>query len=489
MNLRTFVMVVGLAVAVPGGVGLDAWAMQSPPAVEPAVDAAGEPAPGVGATRPEADDPAAPDSFLRPFMPDYLKGQRLLTLEYWQWLTILVLILLGLAIDLLVRLWIRLLIVRLFRRQGVVTEDKNLGRVGRPIGLLAAAIFWIFTLPTVGLVGQPELVLSIAVQVIAVLAGMWAAWRITDVIAEAMVEKAAATDSKFDDVLVPLVRKTLKIFIVVIGVIYVADALKFEIGPLLAGLGIGGLAFGLAAKDTIENFFGSVAVLLDRPFSVGDWVKIDNTEGIVEEVGFRSTRVRTFYNSLVTVPNATLVRAVVDNYGLRKYRRWSTHIGVQYDTPPEKLIAFTEGIREIIRSHPYTRKDYFQVYMHEFGASSLNLLIYVFWEVDDWSMELRERQRLFVDIVRLADRLGVQFAFPTQTIHLYQEDRGREPEPRPAPKADTETSAAKTGIRQVHQLLADQPWRGQPPGPVEFKAGPTALEEDPGPIEDRTAGG
>ena len=189
----------------------------------------------------------------------------------------------------------------------------------------------------------------------------------------------------------------------------------------IAGLGIVGLAISLAAQDSVRNLFGSITVLFDKPFAVGDWVKVGDVEGTVEEVGFRSTRIRTFYNSQITYPNSNLINASVDNMGRRKYRRWSTHVGVQYDTPPEKLVAFTEGIRELIRTHPYTRKDYYQVWMHQWSDSSMDVLLYVFFEVPDWNTELRERDRLFVDIVRLADRLGVEFAFPTRTVHLYQE--------------------------------------------------------------------
>ena len=159
-------------------------------------------------------------------------------------------------------------------------------------------------------------------------------------------------------------------------------------------------------------------MLVDRPFQIGDWVKIGNAEGTVEEIGFRSTRIRTFYNSRITVPNSNLVNASVDNLGARQYRRISCKIGVQYDTSPEKIDAFCEGIREIVRRHPYTRKDYYNVYFNEFADSSLNILLYVFHECPDWTTELRERHRLFVDIVRLAHRLGVEFAFPTQTLHV-----------------------------------------------------------------------
>ena len=289
------------------------------------------------------------------------------------------------------------------------------------------------------------------------------------------------TDTKFDDVLVPLVRKGLKLAVLAVGLVYAAKAMNVDLLPLLTGLGIGSLAFAFAAKDTIENFFGSIAVILDRPFEVGDWVAIGDVEGTVEELGFRSTRVRTFYNSQLTVPNATLVRATVDNYGRRQYRRWKTHLGVQYDTTPEQLVAFTEGIRELVRTHPFTRKDYYQVWMHGWSASSMDVLLYVFFEVPDWNTELRERERLFLDIVRLADRLGVAFAFPTQTVHLHQAD-GAAPAERAAPPTSmTDRRSMVAGIRAAQELIAGQPWRDQKPGPQTYgQVGPTALMDEAG---------
>lgn len=447
-------------------------------------------------------DILVPADRLRVRLPAYWK-QHLLSLEYWQWVGLFVVIFLGFVIDLLTRVVLRVFVARKIRKQGGVAEPEQLNQSLRPFGLLAAAIGWIILLRLLDLPTLAATILIGAAQVFAVLAGVFTAWRLVDLLCAYFAARASRSRTRFDDVLIPLIRRALKVFIVVIGVIYIAGALEVldDIWPLLASLGLGSIAFAFAAKDTIENFFGSIAVLLDRPFHVGDWVVIDDHEGIVEQIGFRSTRIRTFYNSLVTVPNANLVRAVVDNYGARKYRRWSTHVGVQYDTPPDKLIAFAEGIREIIRTHPYTRKDYFQVRVHEFAASSLNILLYVFWEVADWSMELRERERLFVDIVRLADQLGVSFAFPTQTVHLYHEQKTAEHQPEhTAPQRTTERRAEMRGIRAAQALMANQRWLERKPGPVIYQEGPTYIEIDPATgepldpeaksaIEDRTAGG
>jgi MscS family membrane protein len=185
----------------------------------------------------------------------------------------------------------------------------------------------------------------------------------------------------------------------------------------------------LAAKDMIGNLFGSVTVVMDRPFHIGDWVVIGDVEGTVENVGFRSTRIRTFYNSLVSLPNAQLTTTKIDNMGARQYRRMSTLLSLTYDTPPERIEAFCAGIRQLVELHPYMRKDYYHVYLNQFAAASLDILVYVFWKTPDWGKELQERQRFLLDILRLAKELQVEFAFPTQTLMLRQDQAPGEREP------------------------------------------------------------
>lgn len=404
---------------------------------------------------------------LRHMAPEALRGS-LLTLEYWQWLVILLVIIAGLVLDLLVRGVLKLFWRRVERRRGQKTDRGVLRRAVRPFGLLAAGLLWYSMLNVGGLSPFAYNVLTTAVKVIMSVASMWAAWRLVDLLADLFASKAAKTDTKIDDLLVPLIERTVKIFVVAIGLIYTAEAFRLPILPLLSGLGIGGLAVAFAAKDTIENFFGSVAVILDRPFEVGDWIVTGDVEGTVEWMGFRSTRVRTFYNSVVTVPNASLVRATVDNYGRRSYRRFKTTLNLSYATSPDKIEAFCEGVREIVRQHPYTRKDYYHVWLNEFGAHSLDVLVYVFFEAPDWSVELRERQRFMLDVIRLADRLGVEFAFPTQTLHLFKEEHGAQHEPAPTPEREAEMNAIREGVRQAREITAKAPWHEIRPGGVVF---------------------
>lgn len=355
-------------------------------------------------------------------LPGWMRD-RTLILQNWQWVGLLLIIALGVVVDRLASFLARLGMRRWLHHfpqieRRIDEADQRL----RPVGLMLMALVWWIGILLLGLPESVLLVLLVAVKLLASIAAVWTAWRLVDVISALLAERAALTDSRVDDVLVPMVTRTLKIFIAVGGIIFVADNLNIDVTGLIAGLGLGGLAFALAAKDLVQNFFGSITVLMDRTFTVGDWIIVDDIEGTVEHMGFRSTRIRTFYNSLVTIPNSRFITADVDNMGARRFRRYKQKFGVTYDTPPEKIEAFCEGLREIVRQHPYMRKDYFQIWFNDLGASALEILVYVFWQTPDWSTELRERHRFLLDALRLADALGVEFAFPTQTIHLHQEE-------------------------------------------------------------------
>lgn len=341
-----------------------------------------------------------------------------------QWLGIVAIILIGLIAERLTRILVDQLIIKKF---GSLDENKLNHLYNKNFNLnFGLVIFSIVVIIGIHLLKLPETASSFflrAAYISLTIGLVQTLLHIVDIFSVYFTKEAKKTDNQLDDLLVPLIRKTSKIFIICFGLVYIAQSLTVNVTNLVAGLGIGGLAFALAAKDTLSNFFGSLTVILDRPFQIGEYVKIgDNIEGMIEEVGFRSTKIRTFYNSLISVPNNQLANIHIDNFGKREYRRMTTKIGVQYDTPPEKIEAFCEGIRQIILNHKKTRKDYFHVYFNEFAESSLNILVYVFWEVTDWSVELSERHRLLIDILRLGHELKIDFAFPTQTLHLIQEN-------------------------------------------------------------------
>lgn len=355
----------------------------------------------------------------------------LLWLEQWQWIALAVLAVAGYVVHRIVAVAATFLLGIWLRKSSADLDSKVQRRALRPLGLVAMALVWYAGLHLLDLPGGLLDVLLPAAKFVLAVGVVWLVFTLVDLLGGYLLTKEEFRFAQLD-VLVPLLCKVLKVVVTLLSIVFIADAMNWRFTSVLATLGLGGLAVAMAARDTIANFFGSITVLLDRPFRVGDWICIGDINGTVEHVGFRSTRVRTFYNSIITIPNSRVVDSHVDNYGLREYRRTSTTISITYSTLPDKIEAFCEGIRELIRLHPYTRKDYYHVYLNKFAASSLDIMLYVFFQAPDWATELRERHRLFLDIIRLAERLGVEFAFPTQTVYL---QRGDGAERAPAPGA------------------------------------------------------
>ncbi|MGR8948116.1 MAG: mechanosensitive ion channel family protein [Gammaproteobacteria bacterium] len=403
---------------------------------------------------------------IRQAMPAKLK-KKTFALEHWQWIGILITILIGFVLDKFVSLLLRLGVRSWKARMGSGAYQEVDSNILRPLGLMAMAMVWWTGLNITGLPPHVLVVLLVSVKFLTCLSAVWSAYRLVDLLRAFLMDKAQATQSKLDDALVPLLTKTVKVFVTVMGVIFIAENLDVDVTSLLAGLGLGGLAFALAAKDVAGNLFGSVTVLLDQTFHVGDWVVIGDVEGTVEKIGFRSTRIRTFYNSVVSVPNSGLITTSVDNMGKREFRRLSCKLSIAYDTPPDRIEAFCEGIREIVRLHPYMRKDNFHVYLNEMGAASLNILIYVFWKTPNWATELRERHRFLLDCLRLAKRLGVEYAFPTQTIHMIEAQPGPpEAESGEFTPPITEKDAKQRGLKEAREIVRQTTGLDHVPPPV-----------------------
>ncbi len=207
----------------------------------------------------------------------------------------------------------------------------------------------------------------------------------------------------------------IKTIILIISVLFIIKELNYSVVNFLAGLSIGGLALALGAQDTIKNFLASLMIFADKSFNVGDWIDNGNVSGTVEEIGLRSTKIRTFYNSLVTVPNSLLADQTIDNMGKRYYRRYKTSMVLKYDTPIEKVKALIEGLKEYIREHQHTRKDYFLVNMHDFDRYGIELLIYTFFKVKDYGSELQCRQDIITKVLELKKELKIEFSIPFAT--------------------------------------------------------------------------
>ncbi|GAB4241583.1 MAG: hypothetical protein OHK005_04740 [Candidatus Methylacidiphilales bacterium] len=350
------------------------------------------------------------------YLPEWAHSE-LGGVAYWQWMGLFLAILAGLTLKTLVR-GLGKILIKLAKRTATKWDAILVEAVAGPVALLTASLLWWMAVISLRFTGVVRDVLVYGVKLLICGALIWTFYAAAGVFQQFLREFAKRSDNNLDEQIVKLISRSLKVFIVVVGVLLAAQNMGIQVFSVLAGLGIGGLAVALAAKDSLSNFFGSIMIMFDRPFKVGHWIVVKGQEGIVEDIGFRSTKIRTFYNSLVSIPNAEVATSPVDNLGMRRLRRVKTVIGVTYDTPPEKLETFLEAIKNVIKANPHAVSFNCHVVFNDFGPSSLNILLYFFLQVPDWATELEQRQNVLLEIVRAAKELGVEFAFPTQTVYV-----------------------------------------------------------------------
>jgi MscS family membrane protein len=216
----------------------------------------------------------------------------------------------------------------------------------------------------------------------------------------------------------PFISKFIKTTIIIFAIIFIIQEWGYNVGALITGLGIGGVAVALAAKDTLANLFGSIMILIDRPFKIGDWVVINDIEGTVEDIGFRSTRIRTFAKALVSVPNSVVATTSITNWSMRDRRRINFNIGVTYSTPADLLEKAVKEIETMLKNHPQIHDDPLMVYFTDFQASSLDIFIYCFTTTAEWAKYLEIKQDVNLKIMGILENLGIDFAFNSMSLYI-----------------------------------------------------------------------
>ena len=246
-----------------------------------------------------------------------------------------------------------------------------------------------------------------------------------DVPVKWLTDMAAKTKSKLDDMLIPIIRKSLRVTIVILLLVQIAQILSDKpITSIIAGLGIGGLAIALAAQDTIKNFFGSIVLFIDKPFEMGDRIVVDGQDGSVEEVGIRSTKIRTLDGHLVTLSNGKLADMTIRNIGKRPFIRRLFSLTVTYDTPPEKIEKGIALVKEILDNHEGMQADFPpRVYFNDLNSDSLNILVIYWYHPPIYWDFMAFNEKVNLQIMRAFAADGIEFAFPTQTTYLAQDDR------------------------------------------------------------------
>jgi MscS family membrane protein len=243
---------------------------------------------------------------------------------------------------------------------------------------------------------------------------------LVDIPATWLTKVSEDTESRLDDMLVPIIRKSLRVTVVVLALVQIAQILSDKpITSILAGLGIGGLAFALAAQDTIKNFFGSIVLFADKPFEMGDRIVVDGHDGPVEGVGLRSTKIRTLEGHLVTVPNGELANKTIQNIGKRPFIRRIADLTITYDTPPEKVDRALEIVPDILHNHEGLHPDFPpRVFFSDFNSASLNIRVIYWYHPPDYWNFMAFSERFNKEVFQRFRREGIDFAFPTQTLYL-----------------------------------------------------------------------
>jgi len=277
-----------------------------------------------------------------------------------------------------------------------------------------------FSLLFTDMSAQVEEVMVTIASVLVVLTIGWIVFNLVDVPTAVYKRWADSKESKLTDMLVPILRSSMRVTVVALTLVQVAQVVSDKpVSSILAGLGIGGLAFALAAQDSLKHLFGSVVIFTDRPFEVGDRLVVDGHDGPVEEVGFRSTRIRTLDGHLVTIPNGALVNKSILNISKRPHIRRICNITITYDTPPAKVKEAVQIVKDILKDHEGMHEDFPpQVYFKDFNADSLGIFVIYWYHPPAYWDYLAFCEQFNLEVLERFNTAGIDFAFPTQTLYL-----------------------------------------------------------------------
>lgn len=221
-----------------------------------------------------------------------------------------------------------------------------------------------------------------------------------------------------DKIVMPFVTKVLRFILLALSISIILSVWEYDVGGIVAGLGLGGLAFALAAQESIKNLLGGVIIVTEKPFTIGDWIKTPSVEGVVEDITFRSTQIRTFAQAVVTVPNSTLSNEPITNWSKMGKRQITFKLGVQYDTSRASLERVVRRIENLLRSHVDIDQETIMVRFDTFGASSLDIFLYFFTKSVMWSEYLQVKEDINFKIMEILEEENVVVAFPTRTLHF-----------------------------------------------------------------------
>jgi MscS family membrane protein len=353
------------------------------------------------------------EEMLSKVFPDFT----LLGWQLWQW----ALFLIALPLTYLAALLPTWIVGRLVRGRETEMSRKFSLLITGPIRVVLWVLFIRAAVSYIGVSATGRSLFSAGPLLTIALA--WVAIRLADLVFDWWAENLQEKGEESAVVLVQPVRKIAKGLVVLFAALLWLDNIGFNVSTLLAGLGVGGIAVALAAQDTLKNFFGSVMILLDKPFSVGQRVTVKGHDGVVEDIGLRSTKIRLLTGHQATVPNDQMANIDIENIGRRPHIRRLTNITITYDTPPEKIEKAVNIIETTLDNHEGMEPNFPpRVYFNEFNPYSLNILVLYWYHPPDYWSFLAFSQRVNLQIMREFEKEGIQFAFPTSTTYLTQDD-------------------------------------------------------------------
>jgi len=344
--------------------------------------------------------------------------------ELWKYLFSLIYIFLAFYVsklaDYLTRVWLK----KWAERSQTKFDDLVLELLNGPVKVVLFVVFLRIGLDVFRWPDLVQKVLAKGFTIIVACSLTYMVLKFIDLLMGYWKHRATAeADRTFDEQLFPIVRKTLKLFIIVVALLVTLSNIGIDVTAAIASLSIGGLAVGLAAQDTLANLFGAVAVFVDKPFRIGDRIKLDNVDGTVETIGLRSTRVRNQEGHLITIPNKTMGNATITNVTRRPNIKTEMNIGITYDTSTAKVRRALKILEEVYRSHTMTAD--LIISFNKFADSSLNILVVHWWNSTDYKAYVEGMQELNLTIKERFDAEGIGFAFPTQTLYLKQDSEWR----------------------------------------------------------------
>jgi MscS family membrane protein len=271
----------------------------------------------------------------------------------------------------------------------------------------------------------------------------WMLLRFNNHITRYFIEHQEKTGGLLDDTILRFISKAGKVLTLIIALVFMIQNIGLSVDGLVAALGLGSVGLAFAARDILSNIFNSFSIFLDKPFKMGDWVISSSIEGNVEEIGFRSVKIRKFDKSLVTIPNNLIIDNPIinmtrrDMFGKGSLQRVLEYVSVTYHTRPNQMEGLVEAIRQIVLNNPLTWKENYQIYFTRFGESSLDILIYFFIETPTWGEYLREKEAIFLEIMHAVHNRGLEFAFPSQSIYMKQDEEELILPPKVSPEKDS----------------------------------------------------